>query len=135
MQVDGECLCGAIGLEAEVDPRKVFVCHCDDCQVHTASAFRVLVAVTPDALRITRGEPRRYQKVAESGRRRILAFCADCGTAIYGGPAAGEEGAMSIRAGVLRQRAELRPVLHVWSQSALPWVHELGDLPRIDKQG
>ena len=40
MKVDGQCHCGAIVYEAEVEPGTVGVCHCLDCQRLTGSLFR-----------------------------------------------------------------------------------------------
>src|SRR6476661_8709081 len=53
---DGECVCGAISVEAEADPEKTVVCHCTDCQKGTASAFRVSVPVSGETLKI-KGQP------------------------------------------------------------------------------
>jgi hypothetical protein len=43
MRVNGSCHCGQITYEAEVDPARVGVCNCTDCQVLSGSAFRVSV--------------------------------------------------------------------------------------------
>ncbi len=43
MKVDGACHCGFMKIEAEVDPQKVTICHCTDCQSGTGSAFRISV--------------------------------------------------------------------------------------------
>jgi hypothetical protein len=48
MIIDGACHCGLIKYEAEIDPEKVRVCHCTDCQSLTGSAFRVVVPVPAD---------------------------------------------------------------------------------------
>ncbi|BAL76446.1 hypothetical protein S23_32430 [Bradyrhizobium cosmicum] len=32
MQIDGQCHCGQINFEAEIDPEAISVCHCRDCQ-------------------------------------------------------------------------------------------------------
>jgi hypothetical protein len=37
MKIDGRCHCGYITYEAEIDPEKVMICHCADCQ--TLSGF------------------------------------------------------------------------------------------------
>ena len=74
MQVNGSCHCGAITFSAEIDPSRVLVCHCTDCQVLTGSAYRVFVPAALDTFAL-RGEPSRYVKVAESGARRVQAFC------------------------------------------------------------
>jgi hypothetical protein len=39
MKIDGGCHCGAIAYEAEVDPDRVGICHCTDCQQLTGTAF------------------------------------------------------------------------------------------------
>lgn len=75
-----------------------------------------------------------FVKVAESGRRRVLGFCAECGSRIVAKPEAGEPGFLCLRAGSIRQRSELRPRVHVWARSAQPWLDELRGLPTIDGQ-
>lgn len=40
MKVDGQCHCGAIAYEAEVQEVSITICHCTDCQTHSGSAFR-----------------------------------------------------------------------------------------------
>ena len=40
MKVHGQCHCGAIAYEAEVEVGTINVCHCLDCQTLTGSAFR-----------------------------------------------------------------------------------------------
>ena len=43
MHIDGACHCGGITYEAEIDPDRVGVCHCNDCQRLTGTAYRVSV--------------------------------------------------------------------------------------------
>ena len=45
MRVDGACHCGAIRFEADLDPGKVGVCHCTDCQTLTGTAFSMFAPV------------------------------------------------------------------------------------------
>ena len=33
MKVDGACHCGELAYEAEIDPERIGVCHCVDCQI------------------------------------------------------------------------------------------------------
>src|SRR4029450_12628237 len=40
MKIDRGCHCGKIRYAAEVDPGKVVICHCTDCQTLSGSAFR-----------------------------------------------------------------------------------------------
>src|SRR5262245_6826034 len=81
MKIDGACHCGLITYEAEIDPEKVRVCHCTDCQSLTGSAFRVVVPVPADKFSLS-GEPTVYVKTAESGARRAQAFCTRFGSGI-----------------------------------------------------
>ena len=83
MRIDGACHCGAIAIEGEVDPDKVTICHCTDCQTGTGSAFRVSIPVPGDTFKMT-GQPTIYIKTtAESGHPRALAFCPKCGSPVY----------------------------------------------------
>jgi hypothetical protein len=49
-------------------------------------------------------------------------------------PVDGEEGTISLRAGSVRQRDQLKPRAHIWASSAQPWIFEIGALPKLDKQ-
>src|SRR5436305_13732451 len=64
MRVHGQCHCGAIRFEAEVDPSKVTLCHCRDCQVLTGTAYRTTVPAAIGDFALQAGTPRRYVKVA-----------------------------------------------------------------------
>ncbi|ANK80205.1 MAG: hypothetical protein TEF_04950 [Rhizobiales bacterium NRL2] len=134
MKIDGGCLCGHIAYEAEIDSEKVGVCHCTDCQINSGTAFRVAVMVPRENLRILSGEMKVYVKIAESGNRRALSFCPECGTSIHGGNVDGT-GPVSLRIGTARQRAELPPQTQIWCRSALPWVDDLGAVRKIEMQG
>jgi hypothetical protein len=129
MRVDGACFCGAITFEAEIDPGSVGLCHCTDCQRIASSAFRVVAEARPGSFRLLSGKPTIYVKTAESGRRRSLAFCPICGTAIYSGPADGDSEFFGLRAGTLRQYRQLVPRHQYWRRSAVPWLHDLAGLP------
>jgi hypothetical protein len=134
MKVDGACFCGHIQYEAEVDSRMVALCHCTDCQINSGTAMGWVVAVVDDHFELKSGHLKTFVKTADSGRRRALGFCPECGTRIISRPVEGEQGSMSLRVGTVRQRAELRPRAHLWARSAMPWIDELPALPKIEKQ-
>ncbi|MEO7223575.1 MAG: GFA family protein, partial [Devosia sp.] len=75
MRVDGQCHCGAITFSAEIDPDRVRICHCTDCQQLSGTAFRVTAPCAETDFRLLRGTPRIYVKLADSGKRRQQAFC------------------------------------------------------------
>lgn len=132
MRVQGACHCRAVHLTAEVQPSRVFVCHCTDCQVLTGTAFRVVVPVLPGSLQV-KGDVKGYARTAESGRVRWQYFCPACGTPLYAGTPDGE-GLSTVRLGVLQERALLQPTAQLWWRSALPWVDALGDVPACERQ-
>jgi hypothetical protein len=132
MQIDGACHCGRISFTAQIDPTRVMVCHCDDCQVLSGAPFRAVVAAPYDTL-VLRGEPKSYVKVAASGNRRAQVFCPECATPLF---ATAPENPTSIvvRLGCVKQRAQLAPAAQIWKRSALPWVYHLQEVPGSDEQ-
>jgi hypothetical protein len=133
MHIEGGCHCGYLIYEADIDPEKVGVCHCTDCQSLTGSAFSTFVPVPTDAFRLRSGQPKIYVKTAESGNKRAQAFCPECGTRIYA-CAVNDPPIINIRAGTVRQRAQLRPRTQLWCRSALPWVLALNEVAQIPTQ-
>src|SRR3954463_5227240 len=55
MKVHGSCHCGAIAYEAEVDPARVVICHCVDCQTLSGAAIRASVPAPAEDFRLLRG--------------------------------------------------------------------------------
>jgi hypothetical protein len=58
MKIDGQCHCGLVSYEAEIDPELVSICHCTDCQTLTGSPYRVTVICSAGQVRITGQPPR-----------------------------------------------------------------------------
>lgn len=135
MKVEGACQCGFITIEGEVNPEKVTICHCTDCQSGTGSAFRVAVPMPGDTFKMT-GQPAIYVKTTpESGNPRALAFCPKCGSPIYSTtPGDGPKGSYMVWVGILRQREQLKPRRQIWFRSARQWVNELNGIPKEEKQ-
>jgi hypothetical protein len=133
MKVEGRCHCGEITYEAIVDPERVGLCHCTDCQMLTGSAFRATVQAARETFSLLTGTPKIYVKTAESGTKRAHAFCPNCGTPVYAS-AISDPPTYSLRLGCLQQRAELRPRRQIWVRSALPWVMHLGEIEKSHRQ-
>jgi hypothetical protein len=72
-------------------------------------------------------------KTAESGNRRVQAFCGQCGTPLYSADAENPQ-SFNLRVGALAERADLPPQRQIWCEAALPWTAELLDVPRAPKQ-
>ncbi|MEI7969566.1 MAG: GFA family protein [Betaproteobacteria bacterium] len=118
---------GAPHLRGGREPARVVVCHCDDCRILSGAPLRALVVVPVDRFHLV-GEPTRYVKVAQSGNRRIQAFCPECGTPLF---SAAEENptSVNIRLGCICQRAALTPSIQIRTRSSMPWLHALASIP------
>lgn len=132
MKIDGGCHCGRITYEAELDPEKVVICHCSDCQTLSGTAFRTVGIVRREDLRLLSGTPKDYVKTAESGRQRVQAFCPECGSPLYATGVGDDTKFFNIRLGTARQRDQLVPKKQVWCRSAVPWLGELDAAPKVD---
>jgi len=134
MQVDGSCHCGQVSYRAEIDPQKVTLCNCTDCQMLSGSTFRVSVPAQRGSFRLSSGQLKTYVKTAQSGAKRVHAFCPNCGTPVYACANVAEPPSYSLRVGCLAQRAELRPKRRIWCKSALGWAQDVSGIPGIDEQ-
>jgi len=128
MKIEGRCHCGHVSYEAEIDPDRVGICHCTDCQALTGSAYRVTVLAARDKVRMTGQPPKLYTKTGENGRRRLQYFCPERGSSIYA-TGVGVDAGEWLRWGGICQRRELSPKRQIWCRSAAPWVGDLRTLP------
>ena len=131
MHIDGACHCGLISFTGEIDPAGVVLCHCADCQVMSGAPFRTVVEVPIDEFKLS-GEPKRYAMM-QSGKRRVQAFCPECGTPLFAS-AAESPASVVVRLGCVTQRALLRPSAQIWRQLALPWLSELSSIAGSSEQ-
>ena len=115
----GGCQCGKIRYEITAEPQLVYTCHCLDCQRLSGSAFSLGIVVPEDGFRLSGIEPRRLERIADSGRTNIRLVCPECGTSICGLP---RDGLHRVRAGTLDDTSWLRPTRHIWTRSKQPWV-------------
>ena len=76
------------------------------------------------------GTPKTYIKTAESGNKRLHAFCGTCGTPIYA-CAVDNPQSYGLRVGTITQRAGFSPRRQSWRRSALRWVDVLATIPVV----
>ena len=126
MKIDGACHCGELAYEAVIDPDRIVICHCSDCQIMSGTAFRTVALVRSDQFKLLSGQPKTYVKIGDSGAPRTMAFCGNCGTQLYGTGEGQAAKLISLRVGTSNQRAELTPVRQIWRHSAVNWLDDLG---------
>jgi hypothetical protein len=120
-QLRGSCLCGAVGYSCSADPLFTAVCHCDDCQKQTGTAFSVLVGVARAHFHLE-GDVACFTTIGDdTGKETWRHFCGGCGSPVMTILEASPE-VVCIKAGTLEDRSWIEPRLHVWSSSAQPWL-------------
>ena len=129
MKITGSCHCGAIRYRAEIDPARVTICHCTDCQKLTGTAYRVSVGTGRESFVLEHGTPKVYVKTADSGAERAQLFCAECGSPLLTYDLATPD-TYGLRVGCIDQRRQLMPSKQIWCRSALPWSMDIAALPR-----
>jgi hypothetical protein len=111
---------------AEADPLRAVNCHCGMCRKVSGAAFLTFVHFPLAGFAWTSGEPTRYRSSADAER----GFCARCGSTLD----MREEvlpDRVQVTLGSLDQPGAVRPDDHVWTQSQLPWLRVVDDLPRF----
>jgi hypothetical protein len=115
----GGCQCGKLRYEITEAPLNVYTCHCLDCQRLTSSAFSLGVVVPETGFRLMGIEPRRLQRMADSGRTNIRLVCPECGSWVSSMP---REGLARLRGGTLDDTSWLRPTRHIWTRRKQAWI-------------
>ena len=83
---------------------------------------------------MTRGSPKTYIKVADSGNKRAQVFCAECGSHLYAHAAIEKPEHVGLRVGCLQERAALVPSKRIWCRSALAWSENLQGLQEVERE-
>src|SRR5271170_2655644 len=125
----GGCACGAIRYQFTGESLVSLNCHCRDCQRETGAGYAPILIVAAASFGITSGTPRHFDVIADNGRTATRAFCADCGTPLFGpGP-----DTVNIRAGSLDDPGMFRPRMDIYTASAQPWDLMDPALPKTPK--
>jgi hypothetical protein len=130
--LSGGCACGAVRYACAADPLFALNCHCRDCQRETGSAFAPILAVPRSAFAVTQGSPRYFDVRADSGYTTRRAFCAECGSPLFGEPGSRTD-MVTIRAGSLDDPSIFRPTQNIFTASAQPWDYMDASLPSVPR--
>ena len=131
MKVDGQCHCGAIVYEAEVEPGTVGVCHCSDCQQLTGSPFRANIRAEAAGFCILKGQPRHYVKTGDSGAKRTKASVRSAPRPFILVP---RRTRRAILPGRIASRVDVRSPAgrQIWTKRRLPWIAPLAHVPEFE---
>jgi len=121
-----------VQFEVELPFLRVNHCHCTTCQKHSGTVHSTSGRITPDQLRITKGEEliKWFQPSPSEGRKT---FCSNCGSSLFGG-AYPDGPHISVRFGVLDDDPGQRPQMRTYVSSTPPWYDVPDDgLPRHER--
>ena len=115
------CHCGDLELACEGEPRRVSMCHCEDCQRRTGSAFSVAVFFDRDKVRRVRGAPRQYERPSASGHAVVFHFCPRCGANTHWAPARMPD-LIGLALGAFADPNFAAPQQSVWTHAKHAWL-------------
>ncbi len=118
---EGGCACGSTRYRMASEPLFVHCCHCLRCQRETGSAFVLNALIESDRLEMLAVAPAPVAVPTDSGKSHRIFRCEACGTAIaseYGGV----EKLRFVRVGTLDAPHALKPDVHIYTRSKVPWV-------------
>jgi hypothetical protein len=127
--LEGGCACGAVRYRLTSEPLIVHCCHCLNCQRQTGSAFVINLLIEADRVELT-GQPQPVDVPRDDGSVQRVFRCPSCQVAVfseYGWPEV-----RFVRGGTLDEPAAVRPDVHIFTRSKVPWVVLPDDTPAFD---
>src|SRR2546421_10859921 len=116
----GGCSCGHVRYQLLTTPMRVHCCHCTDCQRHTGSAFVLNAIIESSAIRIIRGSLEAVPVHRAAGPHDIYR-CRKCKVALWSDYGRRRQ-IRFVRVGTLDDPKALRPDIHIYTGSKLPWL-------------
>lgn len=116
LPLKGSCQCGEITYEITEMPITLYVCHCTECQKQSSSGYGMSMQI-PKTGFLLNGAPKIWGRKSESGSTVECAFCAECGTRLFHLPLRNDS-IVNIKPGTLNDTSWLKPVGHLWVNSA-----------------
>jgi len=129
--LEGGCACGTVRYRLGSPPMFVHCCHCRDCQRQTGSAFALNALIEADRVLLLSGNAEPIAVPTPSGKPHEIYRCSSCRVAlwsIYGGV----QKLRFVRVGTLDDAAALKPDVHIYVRSKLPWVTLPENVPAFD---
>lgn len=117
----GGCQCGQLRYEIRGPLRRLFVCHCRECQKQSASAFAISAMFRAADLHHLQGKLCQWSRLTDSGWKLISFFCPTCGSRVWDGDK-DKEAEICIKGGSLDAPLDLSDAVHIWTCRKLSGV-------------
>lgn len=132
-KISGSCLCGSVQYSSDAEPVMTAICHCDNCQRQTGTAFSIIVGVPQGSLVFEKSDTlTEYLDKGKSGRTVRRNFCNNCGSPILS-IIEGSLGLDIIKAGTLNDKSWLKPTIQFWCSTSQPWLEISDELTKFDE--
>jgi len=119
-RLEGSCSCGAVRYRLASEPLFTHCCHCLNCQRQTGSAFVINLLIEADRVELLAGEPKVVDVPRDDGSAQRVHRCPACEVALYS--EYGRPEILFVRAGTLADPSLVRPDVHIYTRSKLPWI-------------
>ena len=129
MNLEGGCACASIRYKLTDSPIIVHACHCRDCQRITGSAFVINLWMERKSVESRGTAPHSYQLKGGSGNSHDVFFCRNCGTYLWSRYHGAPGDALFVRAGTLDTPEAVKPDVHIFTRSKVPWLELPKDVP------
>ncbi|MGH8679338.1 MAG: GFA family protein [Burkholderiales bacterium] len=103
-------------------------CYCRDCQRLSGGAMTSNVGVPAATFRVTKGEPKTYERTADNGNKILRRFCARCGSPLFVTSAAFAE-VVVLSVGSLDDPSIFVPMVILYLARAPKWAPVTRELP------
>jgi hypothetical protein len=135
-----ECGCGRVKVCVRGAPQVVAVCHCDFCQKHTGSAFRVSSFFRDDQILEITGDAKVYNGLEIDGvgldgseeYGTAFHFCGTCGSTVYWVTDL-LPGFHGISVGSFVDPSFPTPTMEVWTELRHHWVVPIPDAVAFER--
>lgn len=116
----GGCACGAVRYRLRAAPMRVHCCHCPNCQKQTGSAFVINAIIETSNIELLRGRLDAVPVQRDHGPHDIYR-CRKCRVALWSDYGRRPQ-IRFLRAGTLDEPRALRPDIHIYTASKVPWL-------------
>ena len=120
-QSRGGCVCAAVRYELTAEPLALFCCHCTECQTASGTSFVLALKMPYGGVKVTEGEAKPFLRPEADGQERHVFRCPRCLAALWSERLDSKE-MITVYAGTLDNSSTLRPVAHIWTGDAQPWI-------------
>lgn len=128
----GSCTCGGVEFRVSKNFLIIHCCHCSWCQRETGSAFAINGLIETRHVSVLAGYTERVEIPSSSQQGQSLIQCQECRATLWSHYAAAKDAISFVRIGTLTQGASLKPDIHIFTTSKLPWIDIPSGANRVD---